>query len=335
MATDKTFLLAGDIGGTKTVLALYPAEGNLHAPIKKEHFASQHYKSLDDIVTEFLAAMPPSLLRASFGVAGPVQDGCAQITNLPWIIDGKELEGRLQVPVCLLNDLNAIAHAIPFLNSADLETLNSGAPAAKGTLGIVAPGTGLGEAFLTWSGNRYHAYPSEGGHAGFAPEDALQTELLSYLQSRFGHVSFEKVCSGSGLPNLYNFLKESGKYPEPEWLAVEIEQAGDPTPVITQAGVEGRAEICSAALALFAAILGSEAGNLVLKVMATGGVYLAGGMPTRILSFLRQPFFAQAFLAKGRMSDLLKNIPLHVVTNPEIALFGAACHGNEPENFDE
>lgn len=335
MTTRETFLLAGDIGGTKTVLALYSVEGNLPAPVRKERYASQNYHSLGDMVAEFLADMPVNIARASFGVAGPVENNRAQVTNLPWVIERAELEGRIQAPVRLLNDLNAIAHAIPFLNPSDLQTLNAGAPSAKGTLGVVAPGTGLGEAFLTWSGNRYHAHSSEGGHADFAPVNALQMELLKYLQARFGHVSFERVCSGSGIPNIYAFLKDSGKYQEPDWLKEELRQATDATPIIVRAGVENRAEICSATLDLFADILGSEAGNMALKIFATGGIYLAGGMPARILPRLQQPSFLQAFTQKGRLMEMLKNIPIHVVTNPEAALFGAACHGFEPENFDE
>lgn len=335
MTSHETFLLAGDIGGTKTILALYPADGRPPVPVKKQRFASQNYPSLGDMVTEFLANTPARIVRASFGVAGPVQDDRAQITNLPWVIQRAELEGRIQAPVRLLNDLNAIAHAIPFLNLSDLQTLNAGAPSTQGTLGVVAPGTGLGEAFLTWSGKRYHAHPSEGGHADFAPANTMQIELLTYLQARFGHVSFERVCSGSGIPNLYAFLKEGGKYQEPDWLRAELSQAVDATPIIVRAGVENRAEICAAALDLFAEILGSEAGNMALKVLATGGIYLAGGMPARILPRLQQPRFLQAFTQKGRFAEMLKNIPVHVVTNPEAALFGAACHGSEPENFDE
>lgn len=335
MATDKTFLLAGDIGGTKTVLALYPAEGSPLTPIKKERFASQDYNSLNEIVAEFLGTARALLLRASFGVAGPVKDGLAQITNLPWVIDGKELEGRLQAPVRLLNDLNAIAHSIPFLGSSDLETLNVGAVVHQGALGIVAPGTGLGEAYLTWSRNRYHAHPSEGGHADFAPTNSQQVELLIYLQSRFGHVSWERVCSGIGIPNLYAFLKDSGKYSEPDWLRAQLSQTTDSTPVIVQVGVENRAEICSATLDLLIDILGSEAGNMALKVLATGGIYLAGGMPGRILPLLKKPGFLQAFFQKGRFAKMLKDIPVHVVLNPETALLGAACHGLEAENFDQ
>lgn len=334
MATDKTYLLAGDIGGTKTILALYPVNGSPRTPVKKERFTSRSYESLDAIVAKFLANMHPSILRASFGVAGPVQEGRAQITNLPWSIDSEILREQIKAPVRLLNDLNAIAHAVPYLESSDLETLNAGTVAYQGTLGIVAPGTGLGEAFLTWSDNRYHAHPSEGGHVDFAPVDSLQTELLTYLQARFGHISFERVCSGSGLPSLYTFLKDSGKYPEPDWLREALNQMTDPTPVIVQAGMENRAEICTATLDLFTAILGSEAGNLALKVFATGGIYLAGGMPGRILSRLRKPDFLHAFTQKGRFAEWLINVPVQVILNQEVALFGAACHGFETEKFD-
>ncbi len=335
MTVNEKYFLAGDIGGTKTVLALYQASGSPYAPIKKERFSSRDYPSLGTMVTEFLADSKFMPARASFGVAGPVQDGSVKTTNLPWLVEQRALEQSIQAPVRLLNDLSAIAHAIPFLNPSDLETLNPGTSVTNGTLGIVAPGTGLGEAFLIWSGNRYHAHPSEGGHADFAPRNSLQVNLLNYLLARFGHVSFERVCSGSGIPNLYAFLKDSGRYSEPEWLRAEVSEVADATPVIVRAATDRQVEICVAALDLFADILGSEAGNMALKILAAGGIYLAGGMPGRTLPWLRKPNFLQAFTQKGRFAEMLMNIPVHVVTNPEIALFGAACHGNEPENFDE
>jgi glucokinase len=328
------YILAGDIGGTKTALALYAQGGSPRHALKKARYASQDYPSLGSIVREFITNSPSSFLHASFGVAGPVLDGRAQTTNLPWVIDARELEEQIKAPVRLLNDLAAIAHATPYLEASDLEILNPGVTVSKGTMGIVAPGTGLGEAFLTWAGTCYHVSSSEGGHASFAPLDALQMELLIYLQARFGHVSWERVCSGSGIPNLYAFLKDSGRYNEPAWLQLALDQSDDPTPVIVQAAVEGRADICSATIDLFASILGSEAGNLALKVFATGGIYLAGGMPGRILPWLRKPGFFQVFTQKGRLAGLLNNVPVYVVTNPETALIGAACHGFEAENFD-
>jgi glucokinase len=332
MANEK-MILAGDIGGTKTVLAIYAEDRTRQTPLKKARFASRDYPSLGAIVAEFFADGRPDLARASFGVAGPVQLGVAHITNLPWVVDAVELSKQIQVPVRLLNDLTAIAHAIPFLSPADLETLNPGVPVKKGVLGVIAPGTGLGEAFLTWVGNRYHPHASEGGHSGFSPANELQVELIQFLQSRFGHVSFERVCSGSGLPNLYAFLKESGRYPEPGWLREALALAADSTPVIVQTGMENRSAICVATLDLFADIIGNEAGNLALKVLATGGIYLAGGMPGRILPWLRKPDFIQAFTQKGRFTEMLNNVPVHVVLNPETALIGAANHGFEAENF--
>jgi glucokinase len=328
-------LLAGDIGGTKTVVALYSQESELPAIIKKSHFASQNYASLEEVIAKFLASEAITVARASFGIAGPVVEGVARTTNLPWVVDAQATSAQIQAPVRVLNDLAAIAHAIPFLPSSDKETLNAGKPAARGNLAVVAPGTGLGEAFLTSSGNRYHVHASEGGHASFSPANRLQAELLVFLQERFGHVSFERVCSGSGIPNLYSFLKETQKYPEPAWLAELLAQTDDPTPLIVKIGVESRAEISVATLDLFAEILANEAANMALKILATGGVYLAGGMPGRILSFLRKPQFLQSFMHKGRFSEMLKNMPVQVVINPESALFGAACHGFEPENFDD
>ena len=334
MADDKK-ILAGDIGGTKTVLALYREDGNPATPLKKARFASQDYPSLGAIIAEFFKEGQPDLLRASFGVAGPVQEGVARITNLPWVIESAELSKQIHAPVRLINDLTAIAHAVPFLSSADIETLKPGKPEPNETIAVIAPGTGLGEAFLTWAGNRYRPHASEGGHVGFSPANALQVELLQFLQTRYGHVSFERVCSGSGLPNLYDFLKESGRFSEPDWLREALAHANDPTPVIVEGATEKHSDICIATLDLFAQILGNETGNLVLKVLATSGIYLAGGMPRRILPWLRKKDFVQAFIQKGRFTEILNNVPIHVILNPETALIGAANHGFEAENFSD
>lgn len=334
MVNPKT-LLAGDIGGTKIVLALYSQDGVSPVAIKKSRFASQDYASLAEVVAQFLGNSADTVERASFGIAGPVVNGVARATNLAWVVDAGELSAQIQAPVRLLNDLAAIAHAIPFLPLSDQEVLNVGKPVFQGALAVVAPGTGLGEAFLTSSGSRYHVHASEGGHSSFSPTNMLQMELLQFLQERFDHVSFERVCSGNGIPNLYAFLKETKKYSEPNWLAEALNQTTDPTPLIVEVGVEKRAEICIAALDLFAQILANEAGNMALKTLADGGVYLAGGMPGRILPFLRKAQFLHAFTQKGRFAEMLQNIPVHVVLNPESALFGAACHGFEPENFDD
>jgi len=323
-------LLAADIGGTKTNLAIFSPEAELRAPLAEATFPSAGYPSLEAVVLEFLSQVDVEVERASFGVAGPVVAGRATITNLPWVMDEEQLQAALHLSsVRLLNDLAAIAHAVPFLEPADLHTLNEGQPAPDGNIAVVAPGTGLGEAFLTWDGSRYRPHASEGGHADFAPTNPLEIELLRYLHDRFEHVSYERVCSGRGLPNIYAFLKDSGYADEPAWLAEELAAADDPTPVIVNTALARECELCVATLDTFVSILGAEAGNLALKVLASGGVYLGGGIPPRILPALEQGPFMQAFRSKGRMSDLLASVPVHVILNPKAALLGAACHGLE------
>ena len=325
-------LLAGDIGGTKTDLAVFSPEAGLRAPLAGATFPSARYPSLEALMREFLSQVDVKVERASFGVAGPVVAGRATITNLPWVMDEEQLQAALHLSsVRLLNDLNAIAHAVPFLEPADLHTLNEGQPAPDGNIAVVAPGTGLGEAFLTWDGSRYRPHASEGGHADFAPTNPLEIELLRYLHDRFEHVSYERVCSGRGLPNIYAFLKDSGYADEPAWLAEQLAVADDPTPVIVNTALnnERPCELCIATLDTFVSILGAEAGNLALKVLASGGVYLGGGIPPRILPALEKGQFMQAFQRKGRLSDLLARIPVYVILNPKIALLGAACHGLE------
>ena len=323
-------LLAGDIGGTKTSLAIFSSESGPRAPLVEATFPSADYASLDALVREFLSQVDLEVERASFGVAGPVVGGQATITNLPWVIRETQLEEALHLsPVRLLNDLEAIANGVPVLESTDLHTLNEAQPAPGGAIAIIAPGTGLGEAFLTWDGSRYQAHASEGGHASFAPMDSLEVELLCHLQRRFDHVSCERVCSGIGLPNIYAFLRDTGYAEEPDWLAQELAAADDLTPLIVKVALDDErpCELCIATLNTFVSILGAEAGNLALKALATGGVYLGGGIPRRILSALEQGRFMEAFRRKGRMSDLLARMPVHVILNPKVALLGAACHG--------
>jgi glucokinase len=325
-------LLAGDIGGTKTNLAIFSPEAGLRAPLAEATFPSTDYPSLEALAREFLSQVNLKVERASFGVAGPVAASQAKITNLPWVMDETQLRETLNLSsVRLLNDLAAIAHAVPFLESADLHTLNVGQPDTGGAIAVIAPGTGLGEAFLTWDGSRYRPHASEGGHSDFAPTNLFEVELLCYLQDRFEHVSYERVCSGRGLPNIYAYLKDSGYADEPTWLTEQLAAADDPTPVIVNAALNGerRCKLCVATLNAFVSILGAEAGNLALKVLATGGVYLGGGIPPRILPALEQERFVRAFRHKGRMSDLLAGVPVHVILNPKVALLGAACHGLE------
>jgi glucokinase len=218
---------------------------------------------------------------------------------------------------------------VPHLTPDAICTLNVGQRDPTGTIGVIAPGTGLGEAFLVWTGNRYQSCPTEGGHAAFAPVTREQVELLDYLEPRFGHVSFERVCSGSGIPNLYDFLRMQNLYNEPEWLLEALAQAPDPTPVIINTALSGKARICIATLDLFVRILGGVVSNLALQVFATGGLYLGGGIPPRILSRLQRPDFLESICYKGRFSDWVSRIPVHVILDPKAALHGAAWHALE------
>ncbi len=329
MATPKK-ILVGDIGGTKTVLALFTKGGDPHTPEVQARFASGAFPSLEAIIAEFLKGKDVSIQSAAFDVAGPVVKQIADVTNLSWLIDGRSLSAAIGgVPVRLLNDLEAISEAVPRLAPDDLETLNAGQAEEHGALAVVAPGTGLGEGFLIWNGKRYQACPSEGGHADFSPGTPLEIELFLYLEPLFGHVSYERVCSGMGLPNVYAFMKNTGRYPEPDWLRQELTEAKDQTPVISNAAMQGRAEICVQTMQLFVSILAGEAGNMALKVLATGGVYLGGGIPPRILSWLKQPIFMARFASKGRLQDMLLHTPVHVIKHTGAALFGAACYALE------
>jgi glucokinase len=321
-------LLVGDVGATQARLAVISREHGLARPVREANLPSRRYDSLEALVGEFLERPPRvPLERAVFAVAGPVVHGRAELTNLGWLVDESTLGAALEVPVVgLLNDLVALAYAVPRLTSDALRTLQRGERVEFGAIAVVAPGTGLGEAFLTWDGADYRAHPSEAGHADFAPADGLQGELLAWLRGRFDQVSCEHVCSGSGLPNLYDFLKERGMAPEEPWLAERLAAADDRSPVIVDAAFDERAPsaLALAAVELFATILAAEAGNAALRVLATGGVYLGGGMPRRILPLLERPSFVERFRQKDRMSDLVGQIPLHVIVARGVALRGAA-----------
>jgi glucokinase len=321
-------LLAGDIGGTKTVLGIFTFEAGPRRPLVERRFSSDDYASLSSILVEFIAEQQVRPESACFGVAGPVHDGRVRVTNLPWEVDSKLLSETLGgAPISLLNDLEAVANAVPIFEAGDLESIKPGERDEYGPVAIIAPGTGLGEAFLIWDGNRYRPLPSEGGHTDFAPSTELELDLLAYLQPRLGHVSYERVCSGSGIPNLYDFFRDTGRELEPDWLVQELAKAEDRTPVIVRTAQEKGVAICVATLDLFLSILGSEAGNLVLQVLATGGVFLGGGIPPRILKELRGDAFLESFARKGRFSGLLEQAPVDVIVNRKAALFGAANFG--------
>jgi glucokinase len=321
-------LLAGDIGATKTQLALYTREAGARDPAVEAEFRSADYPGLEEMAREFMTRAERPVKAACFDVAGPVIGGRARLTNLPWQLDETALAGTLGLDrVILLNDLKAIAYAVPHLLPEELHTINEGTAEAEAPLAVIAPGTGLGEAYLVWDGKAYVACSSEGGHADFAPADRLQAELWAYLAERHGHVAYERVCSGSGLPNIYDFLRDTGRGTEAPAFAAALAKAADRTPIIMRAAQEDPTNVLSVAtLDLFVAIFGAEAGNLALKLLATGGVYLAGGLPPRILDRLGDGRFMQAFQAKGRFADLLGTIPVKVITN-RAALLGAALYG--------
>ncbi|GJM39892.1 MAG: glucokinase [Ardenticatenaceae bacterium] len=323
-------LLAGDIGGTKTVLALFSTADSVELlhPLHLQTFPSGRFTSLEAIIAQFLQDNPVDVEAACFGVAGPVVNGRSQITNLPWIIDAATISQTFDIEhVELLNDLESIANAVPHLEADDVATINEGQAEAGGAIAVIAPGTGLGEAFLIWDGKRYQAHPSEGGHASFAPTNADQRALQAYLEVKFDHVSFERVCSGSGIPNLYDFWQADGRFSEPDWLREQISEAPDPTPIIVEAGLAKTADICIATVQLFVDILAAEASNMALKVLATGGVYLGGGIPPRILNLLQTDRFIAEFGDKGRFSKILLGMPVKVICNPQVALLGAAWAG--------
>jgi glucokinase len=323
-------LVVGDIGGTKTLLALFEPDADMRRPVAEKEYHSASYPGLDAIVRAFLAEIGKRAEFGCFDVAGPVVEGRVHTTNLPWTMDEAGLARACGLKrVILLNDLLAIAIAVPYLGPGDLTTLNAGQAEPHGAVAVIAPGTGLGEAFLVWNGTRFLACASEGGHASFSPANARQVELWRYLLQRLD-LDVERVCSGSGIPNLYDFLRESGAAAESEAFAAELAKADDRTPLITEAGLHEAAAnpLAAATLELFVEILAGEAGNLALKVLATGGVYLAGGMPARVLPLLAGGRFLSAFCDKGRLSGLLRRMPVHVVTAPA-ALLGAARHGLE------
>ena len=322
-------LLAGDIGGTKTDLALYSAEGGPRKPLAQAEFHSASYPSLEALVKEFLAKVDQPVDRACFAVAGPVIAGHAKITNLLWQVDETTSRQELGLSsVRLLNDLEAIARAVPILTPDDVHTLNPGEPTPGGTIAVIAPGTGLGEAFLTWDGSGYRAHASEGGHADFAPSDPTQIELLQYLRERYEHVSYERVCSGIGIPNIYEYLRDSSFGRESPEFAELLGAGADRTRLILDAALRPTAPcpLCIAALDIFIAVLGAEAGNLALKVLATGGVYLAGGIPLHVLAARDKGRVLEAFHRKGRFADLLADVPVHVIVC-RAAIIGAASLG--------
>jgi glucokinase len=316
-------ILAGDIGGTNTRLALFDGTPSKPRPLAIEVYPSAAHDGLPEIVRKFRAQQSQPIEAACFGVAGPVRDGKARLPNLSWTVDAAELAAELGLKsVRLANDLEVNAHGIAVLEPKDFETLNEGHPQASGNRALISAGTGLGEAGLLADGDDYRPWACEGGHADFAPRHATEIALLEYLLKKFDHVSYERVLSGQGLYNIYQFLRDTGRGEEPAWLKEEI-ALRDPAAVISQTAMKGASALCLEALEMMISIYGAEAGNLALKAMATGGVYLGGGIAPKILSKLKETRFMVAFGLKGRISTVLHNIPVRVILNDKTALLGA------------
>jgi glucokinase len=317
-------ILAGDIGGTNARLAVYDVLDGHFNLVSASVFPSREYSGLDEIVSKFVRTANVHPRAACFGVAGPVRNGRVEASNLPWIIESKRLADELDLKKALLiNDLEANAWGIAFLDPTDLVSLNQVKGIAVGNQAVVSAGTGLGEAGMYWDGAKHHVFACEGGHADFAPRNELESELLRYLRVRFGHVSYERIVSGPGLVNVFSFLRDTGRGIEPKWLADEMLHS-DPAAAISRAAIDGKCGLSEQALDLFVSIYGAEAGNLALKIMATGGIYLGGGIAPKMLSKLAGPLFMEGFVAKGRMQHLLEAIPVKVITNDKVALLGAA-----------
>lgn len=325
MAKKSRTLLAGDVGGTKTNLALYALDDSgALTQIRSKRFPSSDFDSLNAIVAKFLSKGDEKIDAACFGVPGPVRDKRSQPTNIRWPIDGYALIADLKTTrVDLLNDLAANAYGIASLGDSEFETLQSGFAQAVGNRCVVSPGTGLGQAGLYWDGKKHRVWACEGGHTDFAPRSEIEVHLLAYLQAKYGHVSMERVVSGLGFSNIYAFLRDLGETPEtPEVVeALKTEDAGK---VIVSFAENGKCALCAQALEIFCECLAHEAANFALKAMALGGVYLGGGIPAKILWKLRSPSFVAAFNAKGRMESLLETMPLKVILNDNAALIGAA-----------
>jgi glucokinase len=316
-------VLAGDIGGTKTTLAIFEVDGKQLETLAEETYPSAQHDSLDEIVREFVAAQKQKCEWASFGIAGPIKNGQVKTTNLPWLIDAKKLADEVGFrQVWLLNDLQANAWGISVLEEKDFFVLNEGIADANGNASIISAGTGLGQAGLYWNGEQMRPFASEGGHTDFSPSSELELELLKFLQKDLDHVSWERVVSGMGIGNIYDFLCDYRKSPTPAWLEEDIKD--DKAKAVAKAAQDERCPICTETLDLFVYLYGVEAGNHALKIMATGGVYLGGGIAPKNLDRLRAGGFMKGFCAKGRMQQLMMDMPVKVILNQRTALLGPA-----------
>lgn len=318
-------ILAGDVGGTKVDLALFDfTEGKL-TPHREKRYPAREYSGLEEIVREFMGADKVS--AACFGVPGPVREGRLRLTNLPWTLDSRELASDLDIDyVFLINDLEANGYGIAELDANQIYTLSDGDPRQIGNRALISAGTGLGQCFMVWDGRHHTPYPSEGGHCDFAPRNEDEIDLLRFLRQKYsGRISFERVVSGQGLTNIYEFLREVRGIEEPAWLAERM-AAEDRNAVITELAMAAKSEICEKTTDMFVSAYGAEAGNLALKILSVGGLYVGGGIAPRILEKLKDGTFMKAFTDKGRLSQLLVNIPVRVILESRTALIGAAAY---------
>jgi glucokinase len=317
-------ILAGDIGGTNARLAFFDVLNGHFRLVSSSVFPSREYAGLDQIVSKFVETSKLHPDAACFGVPGPVRNGRVETSNLPWVIESARLADELNLKTTvLLNDLEANAWGIATLDAEDVVSLNQVKGNPVGNQAVISAGTGLGEAGMYWDGSQYRIFATEGGHTDFAPRNELEIELFRYLSGRYGHVSYERIVSGPGLVNVFHFLRDSGRGTEPPWLTDAMAHT-DPAAAISRAALDGACALCEQALDLFVSVFAAEAGNLALKIMATGGVYLGGGIAPKMLTKLSGPLFMHAFVGKGRMQPLLESVPVKVITNDKTALMGAA-----------
>jgi len=318
-------ILAGDIGATRTRLAAFQTEGNRLQCAVEKTYKSQEHAGLSEILAQFIRAEGIPVHSACLGVAGPVRSGRSKISNLPWTIDSRELAKQLKLnSVGLLNDMEAYAYGIDALESTDFITLSEGSEDAEGNRAVISARTGLGVAGLYWDGFRHHPFACEGGHADFAPKDELQMELLAYLQKKYGRISCERLLSGPGIKNIYEFLRDVNKAEEPTWLREQLNAATDVPALISQLAQEGKAPICDETMKLFVGIFGAETGNCALHYMSTGGIFIGGLIAAKNVDRMKNPVFMQSFLDKGRMGTLLQDMPVKIILNDDCGLIGAA-----------
>ena len=319
-------VLAGDIGGTNARLAVVEVAGTAGRIVVERRYPSRSAPGLGPIVRRFLDDVGSPPARACFGIAGPVVDGECRTPNLPWVVDARSLAAELRIPqTAIINDFVAVGYGVGLLGPADLVTLQPGTPAEYGTIALIGAGTGLGQGFLVWHGDAYRVHSSEGGHVAFAARDAIEWGLRGTLLDAFGHVSYERILSGSGLARVYHYLADTDFAPERPEVRREM-QDEDPAVVVTRHALAKDDALSVKALDLFVSVYGEQAGSLALTVLATGGVYVAGGIAPRIVPKLQDGTFVAAFRHQGRLSDLATRIPIHVITSPDVGLLGAAAY---------